>query len=449
MKPVETFLERSFERFSIPFEQFIRRQTTAGIFLIVAASVSIFLANSPWKALADAIPSVKFGMVFHHSGIVLSLNEWISSGLMALFFFLIGLEIKREVLAGALQDIKLIIPIFLGALGGMLLPAAIYWFINRGGDATHGWAIPTATDTAFALAALALSVKRIAPGVTIFLAALAIFDDIGAVLVVALFYTRHLDYSFLIQAIVPLSALFSLNLIGVRRGSIYFLFGALLWWCIHRSGIHATMAGLLMALTVPARTQLGQRGFADTITAAIAVFERKLDFGAKILEAPGQHSLAMDMERTVKSAVTPLQRWHSFLVNPVGIIVLPLFALFNAGIEITGASVSDALTSPVTMGIVAGLVVGKPLGIVFLILIALKLRIGKLPEGVSEREVVAIGLFSGIGFTMSLFITALSFQGQLELIQQAKLGIIVGSIISVMMAYAWSLTLKKEVGTPA
>lgn len=195
------------------------------------------------------------------------------------------------------------------------------------------------------------------------------------------------------------------------------------------------MAGLLMAATVPARTRIGQRGFADTLTAAVSTFERKLDLGTRILESPSQHSLAMDMEQTVKSAVTPLQRWHSLLLNPVGIIVLPLFALFNAGIEINGATISAALSSPITLGIVCGLAIGKPLGIITLTFLALKLKIGKLPPGVSKQDVISIGLLSGIGFTMSLFITALSLHNQPELIQQAKLGIIGGSVISVLMAY--------------
>lgn len=445
MKTSKNFFELRVEGLLTPLENFIYKQTTAGILLFIAAFISILLANSPWKDVIIIIAEIQIGLVFHNFNIVLSFYEWISSGLMALFFFLIGLEMKREILAGNLRDIRQILPILMAAAGGMVLPAMIYWIFNGGSNAAHGWAIPMATDTAFAIAALALSAKRASPGMAVFLAALAIFDDIGAMIVVACFYSDNLNYSYLIQAFLPLSGLIILNVIGMRNGWFYAAFGMLLWWYINKSGVHPTAAGLILALTIPARTQLGQSGFTEKMKLALSVFEQKLDFGIKILESPGQHSLAMDLEHTVKSAVTPLQRWHSIFLNPVGIIVLPLFALFSAGINLSSESLYTALFSPVTLGITAGLVIGKPLGIFLLTLTAIKLNLGQLPEGMSMHEVIMAGLFSGIGFTMSLFLTTLSFQHNAEFIEPAKLGIILGSLISAFAACSWAFFVRDNI----
>ncbi|MCO6431761.1 MAG: Na+/H+ antiporter NhaA [Deltaproteobacteria bacterium] len=444
MEPTETRIERGFGRVLTPLENFIYKQTTAGFLLFIAAFVSMVLANSPWNGLFEAFAAMELGFIAHDFRMVFSLREWTSSGLMALFFFLIGLEIKREILAGKLREMQHVRPILVAAAGGMVVPAALYWMVNGQNDAAHGWAIPMATDTAFAIAALALFAKRASPGIAIFLAALAIFDDIGAILVVAFFYTRQLDTAYLIQAAIALAALSALNILGVRRGWTYAVVGVMLWWFVHQSGVHATVAGLLGALAVPARTQLGQGGFTEKMKAALSVFEQKFDFGRRIIESPEQHSLAMEFERTVKSAVTPLQRWHTLLLTPVGIIVLPLFALLSAGIDLSGESLVELLSSSVTMGVVAGLAIGKPLGIVLFTAIALKLKVGKLPAGMSMAEIVSVGLLSGIGFTMSLFITTLSFQEHPEFIEPAKLGIIAGSLASAIAAWAWTIVIGRR-----
>jgi NhaA family Na+:H+ antiporter len=257
-------------------------------------------------------------------------------------------------------------------------------------------------------------------------------------LVVAIFYTRQVDFGFLSASLVPLAGLTLLNIFGFRRGWIYVALGAVLWVCLHHSGVHATLAGLLIAWTIPARTQVGQSRFTEKMRAALTKFERTIVGNAKILESSDQHTLAMDLEGTVRSAVTPLQRWHSILLNPVGIVIVPLFALFSAGVSLSPERTSVLFSSPVALGILAGLAVGKPLGITLFTLLALRLRIGALPRGLQMGDIVAVGMFSGIGFTMSLFVTGLSFGADPASAESAKLGILAGSLVSALGAWLWS-----------
>ncbi len=431
-------LARNFERLFTPFDNFIHKQSTAGALLIGTALISMLVANSSWGYLLEVLSNLPVGIIFNEYHFALSIHEWLSSGFMALFFFMIGLELKRELLAGSLQDRQLVIPILSASLGGIGAPAVLYWILNQSDSVSHGWAIPTATDTAFALVALRLINVQISIGVKVFLAALAIFDDIGAIIVVAVFYSDQVNLSYLIFAFSLLGILFLLNVLGVRRGSIFILLGIPLWWAVYRSGVHATMSGLLMAMVVPATTELAQNAFTVKLKGAISVFEKQFDFGVRILQAPSQHTLAMDIERTVLSAITPLQRWHSLLIGPVSLFVLPSFALLNAGISISSDTLFNAFNSSVTLGVILGLALGKPIGVVLCTLLALKTGMGRLPDGVSMREVVLVGFLSGIGFTMSLFITRLSFASTTVVIDHAKLGIIIGSILSLLLAFVWS-----------
>lgn len=440
---LQSFFERRIERFFTPLENFVYKQTTAALLLALATIVAIFLANSPWAGIMKHIASLETGVVFHHWHFLLPVKEWVGSGLMALFFFLIGLELKRETLAGRLRHPQQISLIFMAALGGMIFPALIYWAMNHGAAGAHGWAIPMATDTAFAIGVLALLARKVSYGISIFLTAMAIFDDIGAIAIISFFYAHDVQIGALLFATLTLAALFLVNAAGVRNGWVYGLLGFVLWLFIFYSGVHATLAGLLLAVAIPARTRLGQTGFLQEIRGLLSIFEirqgerHELGLDSRILSAEGQHSLTTDIEETIRAASTPLQRWETFLIYPIGIIVLPLFALFNAGVPISGQEIAAAMASPVTLGIIAGLVIGKPLGVSLLVYTGLRLKVGKLPDGMRFTEVIGAGLLGGIGFTMSLFIATLSFEHTPYMVDAAKTGILLASLISATLASLW------------
>ncbi len=442
---LQNFFEVGVERFLTPLENFIHKQTTAALLLAIATALALIVSNTPLNGLIKTAISTEMGVVFHHWQFLLSIKEWVGDGLMALFFFLIGLEMKREMLAGRLRHPQQISLIIMAAIGGMIFPALIYWCFNHGTAGAHGWAIPMATDTAFAIGVLALLAKRVSYGISIFLTAMAIFDDIGAIAIISIFYAHDLHITALLCAGGVLAALFTVNAAGVRNGWIYAFLGIVLWACIYHSGVHATLAGLLLAVAIPARTRLGQTGFLEEVRALLSIFEMRqqerheLGLGSDILSASGQHSIATDISETIKAASTPLQRWESFLMNPVGIVVLPLFALCTAGVSLSAPEISAALSSTVTLGIIAGLVIGKPLGVSLLVWIGLRLKAGKLPEGMTFSEVVGAGMLGGIGFTMSLFITTLSFEHYPHMIDAAKTGILFASLISATAASAWIL----------
>jgi Na+:H+ antiporter, NhaA family len=384
------------------------------------------------------------GIRFHHWDFHFPIEKLINDGLLTLFFFLIGLEVKREMLIGQLRNPRQAFLIFAAAVGGMVIPALIYAFFNHLGSGHSGWAIPMATDTAFAIGVLALLARHVSIGVSIFLAALAIFDDIGAILVIAIFYTPQVDMRFLLYATASLALLFALNVMGIRKGWVYLILGIALWWFILESGLHATLAGLLMALAVPARSRISQRSFIAKIRRQISAFEVGEKNDQDILKSNSQHVLASDISETVNAASTPLQQWYSLLEPPIAIIVLPLFALFNAGIHLSPRTLIEAMASPVTLGIVAGLVVGKPLGITLFSLAALRLHLGKMPEGMVFVELIGAGMLAGIGFTMSLFITALGFKGHAELLEPAKAGILIASVLSASLGIIWLFLTRRR-----
>lgn len=443
---LQKLFEIKITEFLTPLENFIQKQTTSSVVLLFTTLLTLLLANSPWKTLTESLANAEIGLTFYRWSFSLSIKEWLGSGFMALFFFLIGLELKREVLAGKLRHPKQISLIIMAAIGGMIFPALIYWGINHGTPGQHGWGIPMATDTAFAVGVLALMARRVSYGISIFLVAMAIFDDIGSIAVISFFYTQKLHIFSLIVSALILVALFFVNVSGIRSGWVYAIFGVSLWSFIFASGLHATLAGLFMAIAAPARTRLGETGFVDEVRILLSIFEKQKLTGTGILGAPGQHSLAIDIEESVMNASTPLQRWETFFINPVGIVVLPLFALLNAGISLTTSEILSAFSSRVMWGVLAGLVLGKPLGVLFLTFIGLRLKIGKLPEGMSVSEVVAVGLLAGIGFTMSLFIAVLSFEQHPDLVDFAKIGILFSSVISAVSASAWIFLTSGKAG---
>lgn len=420
-----------------PLESFIRKQAAAGMLLIIATLAALLLANSSWNDRLITIAGMEFGIHLHRWNFGLPIAGWISDGLLALFFFLIGLEIKREMLIGKLRHVKHALLVLVAAIGGMVVPALIYIAFNYHGPGHHGWAIPMTTDTAFAIGILAFMARRISISASIFLAALAIIDDIITIFIIAIFYTEELHVNSLLLAIIPLTLLFGINSAGIRRGWIYALLGIVLWWFIHESGIHATLAGLLMALAIPARPQINQSGFIEKVRKQISHFEINTPPGQKILTSSGQHYLAAGIGETVMAASTPLQRWHSLMENPIAIVVLPLFALFHAGVFLSRETMAGALYSPITLGIIVGLVIGKPLGVVLFSWLALRTDRVRMPEGMHFRELIGIGLLAGIGFTMSLFITVLGFKHAPHLIEQAKIGILYASLLATALGILW------------
>lgn len=298
-----------------------------------------------------------------------------------------------------------------------------------------------ATDTAFAIDVLAILASRVSISVGVFLTALAIFDDIGAIVIVAFFYGGDLNLSMLLCAALVVVIMYAFNIVGLRQSWFFGISAILLWLCVHESGLHATLAGLLAALTIPAKTRISQTGLVTTMRSLLLSFEQRIKLDGKILESHEQHVLTEDMKLSVRAASTPLQRWEESLINPIAIVVLPLFVLFNAGVSFSGEALELAFDSSVTWGIFAGLVIGKPLGIVLFCAIGMWSRIGVLPAHISKSEVVAVGFLAGIGFTMSTFITSLSFEYYPEHIEPAKLGVLLASFTAAMIALGFlSLT---------
>ena len=433
---LKTLLEKRFAYFLTPLESFIHKQTSASVLLVAATLFALLVANTPFHYLLEKLSALELGVFLSHYHFSLSLSEWISQGLLTFFFFLTGLEIKREMLVGKLKNKKEIFSIIIAAAGGIIVPALVYHLINVGPPGQHGWGIPTATDTAFTIGVLALMARRVSVGATVFLMALAIFDDIGAIIIISLFYVHEMDIVSLLFSGFGLLLLFLANRSGIRNGWFYAGMGILLWSLISKAGIHPTFSGLLLALAIPARTTLSQPGFIRIIKGLTSKFEFRRD-DLSMLESPGKHSIVSDISDTVRAASTPLQRWESSLITPIGIIVLPLFALFNAGLTINSNLISEGLGSSITLGVIAGLVIGKPLGIITFTFLAIKLGWGRLPQGVKNREVIGVALLAGIGFTMSIFFSSLSFLDEPELLKQAKLGVLIASIISACIGTIW------------
>jgi len=311
------------------------------------------------------------------------------------------------------------------------VPALLYAAFNAGTPLVHGWGIPMATDTAFAVGVLALLHKHIPAGLTAFLTALAILDDLGAILVIAVFYTASLDLSFLAAAALLLMLLIVLNMIGIRRPSMYFLVGGLVWLAMLGSGVHPTVAGVLVALTVPARPKRGPKWFVKQtheLAEEFASLERGSD--KPLLGEEAQHAVAEQVQDTVEKATTPLQRWESYLETPVALLVMPVFALANAGIPLNLQGLSGLWSEPFAQGIILGLVLGKAVGITSMTWISLRLGLGQLPAGVRMRHIAGIGLLGGMGFTMSIFITNLGFTSEPAALVTAKTAILLASLVA-------------------
>jgi len=407
------------------FQRFFRTETVGGLVLLAFGLAALAIANSPLAAAYEHLweTPLTLGIVQHE--LSLSLHEWINDGLMALFFLLVGLEIKRELLAGELSSARQAMLPIACAIGGMVVPAAIYLIFNFGGSGSHGWGIPMATDIAFALGALNLVVPRAPIGAKVLLTALAIVDDIGAVLVIAFFYSEAIVWSALGGAALTLLVLIGFNRIGVRRLWPYLLGGVVLWYFVHESGVHATIAGVVLAFTIPAHTRINAAEFSREARLVLDRFDRKETGDLQVLTSSGQQESLFALERASEGVAAPILRLEHALHNFSAFVVMPLFAFANAGVRIE-LSMQHA---EIGLGILAGLIIGKPVGIVTGALVAVKTGIARLPQAVNWRSLLGYAFLSGIRFTMSLRVAMLAF-ADTALVDAAKRGSIVGSLLA-------------------
>ncbi|MGH7585444.1 MAG: Na+/H+ antiporter NhaA [Gemmatimonadales bacterium] len=412
-----------------PFVRFFRTEAASGVLLLACAVVALAWANSPWAESYFHLWEIQVRIGAGARALSMSLHHWINDGLMAVFFFVVGLEVKRELLVGELASPRRAALPVAAALGGMVVPAAIYALVNAGGPGSAGWGVPMATDIAFALGVLALLGTRAPAAMKVFLAALAIADDIGAVLVIAFAYSSGLDRGALLAAAGVLVILALLNRGGIRRPAPYALLGVVLWFAVLKSGIHATIAGVLLATTIPARCAIDDRAFARRARDLVNEFEAAEPPGRPDVPGPAQVGILQALASAAEAASSPLQRIQHHLHGIVAFLIMPLFALANAGVAIGAGGLADRLAGPVSLGIVLGLLVGKPVGIVLFSWIAMRTGFAVQPTGVTWRHFLGVGLLGGIGFTMALFIADLAFAGT-ALHDEAKVGVFAGSLLA-------------------
>ncbi len=428
--------KRALQTLLQPIERFIHNETSSGLLLLACSVVALVWANSAgWEHYLHFWETpISFGL--GNSTLSKPLHHWINDGLMVIFFFVVGLEIKRELLVGELSSMKKAALPVIAALGGMIVPASMYAAFNAGGRGAAGWGIPMATDIAFALGVVALMGSRVPFVLKVFLTALAIADDLGAVLVIALFYTSSINLSMLGAAAVLTIVAFIGNSLGIRGIWFYLVIGVLLWWCVMQSGIHATIAGVVLAMAVPAKERINAEEFVHEAEDLVRNFAYETREKTSVLANQAAQSAVKQLEVACEEVQTPLSRFETNLHTSVAFVIMPLFALANAGVHVAGEGAGAAFLSATSLGIAFGLFVGKPLGIVLFTWLACKLNFAALPENVSWRELIAISCLGGIGFTMSLFVENLAFANNPALETSAKLGIFCGSIISGFLGFA-------------
>lgn len=438
-------LERVFDKIISPFEEFIHRQTTSGYLLMGCAIIALLLANSALHHQYEEILHASISITIGELTLVKTLHHWINDGLMALFFFVVGLEIKREILVGELSDPRQAALPIIAAAGGMIMPAMLYAIINANSGAINGWGIPMATDIAFAVGALVLLGSRVPKPLITFLVALAIADDLGGVLVIALFYTADINTTALIIGCCLLLLLIGLNLGGIRKPLPYFLIGTLMWLAMLKSGVHATVAGVLTAFTIPARPKFEPSDFSNRVRGLLDKFDRSYRPGESIMNNEEQRSILQTLHNGIQLVETPLQRLEHNMHFPVAYLIIPIFALANAGIPLSLENLSQTLSHPVTLGVMTGLIAGKLLGIAGFSWLALKLGAGRLPEGVHFKQIIGVALLGGIGFTMSIFISELAFINSPQELLMAKTGILFASLIAGVTGYFYLKFVSKSV----
>jgi NhaA family Na+:H+ antiporter len=430
-----------------PFQYFFQAEAASSILLAAATVLAFAWANSAFSSSYHGFWQTEFSLVLGDYSISKTLREWIDEGFMTIFFFIVGLEIKREILVGELATLKKALLPVSAAIGGMLFPALIYFAFNRGLTTVGGWGIPMATDIAFAMGAVSVLGRRLPVGIRIFLSALAIVDDLGAVIVIALFYTEKIVALYLLAAMVIFLLTVIANLLWIRKTPVYAFLGIALWLAFLGSGLHATVAGVIVAMCIPARGKYPTEKFMEKVTGYLGQFDCPSDgCGYSILLNEKHMDAVQSIELACHDVETPLQRLEHSLHPWVVFVIVPLFALANAGLTIGKIDIPAALTSPVMLGILCGLLFGKPLGITLFSWLAVKMKFCSLPAGVTWSHIFGTGALGGIGFTMSLFITELSFR-QPAMMDYAKVGVLLGStgagVTGLLYLSAFSSTKRK------
>ena len=437
--------EKSFDKLLTPFEEFIHRQTTSGLLLMGMAVIALVLANGPLSETYKHIVHTYISIGVGDWALKMTLHHWINDGLMALFFFVVGLELKRELLVGELATPRNAALPIAAAVGGMVVPALIYFAINPDGDAALGWGIPMATDIAFAIGALALLASRVPKALITFLVALAIVDDLGAVMVIAVFYTDSIALAPLAAAGGLFALLLVFNLSGIRKTMPYFIVAVLLWYALLQSGVHATLAGILGALSVPATPKYNPERFSEHVAGLMRRFEASHQPGKSIMTNDALRAVVQTLENGVRSVGAPLQRLEHTWHMPVAYLIIPIFALANAGIPLAFDSLGETLTHPVMLGVSLGLVLGKFIGITGASWLVLKLGIAELPKDTRFSQIAGVSLLAGIGFTMSIFVAQLGFAHNDELLLMAKTGILFASLLAGVAGFVWLYLVSKPV----
>lgn len=405
-----------------PFQRFLHVEAAGGAVLLGATALALLLANSPWSEAFLGIWKTPLSLGLGDFQMSHSLKHWISDGLMAVFFFVIGLEVKRELVLGELRDLrKATLPVA-GAVGGMLAPAGLYLALQWGEPAARGWGIPMATDIAFVVGCMAVLGSRVPSGLRVMLLSLAIADDIGAILVIAFGYTESLSWGWLGFGLAGIAAIRVLAQVGVRSVSVYVVVGAGVWLGFHESGVHATIAGVILGLMTPARAWLGGERLRNIWRVADGYLH-----GERWKTQSERREVLQKVEMTMRESLSPLERLENALHPWQSFLIVPLFALVNAGVAFRPSD----LASPVALAVMVGLVVGKPVGIVGVCWLAVRTGLGRLPEGVSWGVLLGGGCLAGIGFTMALFIAGLALPG--AGLAAAKVGILCGSAVSAVL----------------
>ncbi|MET0903259.1 MAG: Na+/H+ antiporter NhaA [Acidimicrobiales bacterium] len=399
--------------------EFLATETAGGLLLILAAIVALVWANSPWQASYETLWHTELGVQLGRWEIELDLGHWVNDGLMAIFFLVVGLEVKRELLLGELRDRRRAALPVIAAIGGMIVPVAVYLALNPSLPESDGWGIPMATDIAFALGILALIAPSVPPAVRLFLLTLAIVDDIGAILVIAVFYTSSVELGWLAGAAGVVAAVVILRRIGFASTPMFATLGVCLWLTVYESGIHATIAGVIMGLLAPAEPELTREIVHSRTDELLDVFTPEA---------------ARETSRIARQSVSQLEWLEHQLHGWSSLVIVPLFALANAGVELTADSTRDALTSSLTLGVVLGLVLGKTIGISAASWLAVRFGWADLPTGVTWRHLMGAATLGGIGFTVSLFIAALAFEDPV-LVDNAKIGVLAASVLATVPAF--------------
>lgn len=413
------------------FQKFDRAQSLGGILLFGATILALIMANSQLSGLYENLREIPFGIEFNNFSLTKPLILWINDGLMAIFFFMIGLEIKRELMVGELNSPSRAALPLIAAVGGMAFPIIIYLILNRNPEASHGWGIPMATDIAFSLTILKLLGKRVPIGLKVFLAAIAIIGDLGAVIVITLFYGSSIDWSILAWAVIPMSILVVLNLLNYFPKYFHLLCGLIIWYLFLKSGLHPTTAGAFLAFTIPLRQRTDAKTFSWKIS-EIADGIRETNTEYKPLLTSVQMERIDELEEWTERVQSPLQHLEHVLQNWVAYFIIPVFAFFNAGVAFSSEIQPDI---NLVTALALSLFLGKSFGVMFLSFVSIKLRFASLPDEVSFGQIAGISILAGVGFTMSMFIANLAFADALILMDSAKIGILTGSLVSGVAGY--------------